>query len=29
MITMEQIEELLQFKADPFLMTSLYLNINQ
>ncbi len=29
MITMEQVEELLQFKADPFLMTSLYLNVNQ
>ncbi len=29
MITMEQIEELLQFKADPLFMTSLYLNVNE
>ncbi len=29
MITMEEVEELLSFKSDPFLMSSLYLNINE
>jgi len=29
MITIEQVEELLSFKADPFLMSSLYLNVNE
>ncbi len=29
MITMEQVEELLSFKANPFLVSSLYLNVNE
>ncbi len=29
MVTIEQVEELLSFKADPFLMSSLYLNVNE
>ena len=29
MITMEQVEDLLSFKADPFLVSSLYLNVNE